>query len=202
MSAGKIIGWSLVAILTSVAVYVGIGAYKMKNLCFKLIGFKSLGIFKNGVETINPFGADSYDFQLSLKLRNPSYLDVAITGFDLNVTINGNRLAHISGTTLLMANKKILTAGTLLLPKNNAHVTIIIPISIDLKDSSNLIRNQSLLTAFANKQYQNVLITIAGNFSGQLLKLPVSHSISITKSLSDIQALMSAPSDPNPDSCD
>lgn len=202
MSAGKIIAWSLAAIATSIIVYVGIGAYKMKNLCFKLIGFKSLGIFKNGAETINPFGADSYNFQLSLRLRNPSYLDVAITGCSLDVTINGNRLAHISGADLLLANKNILTAGTLLLPKNNAHVVITIPISIDLKDSSNLIRNQSLLAAFSTKQYQNVLITIQGNFSGQLLKLPVSHSIAITKSLAAIKALIDAPSDPNPDSCD
>jgi hypothetical protein len=194
---GKVVGGLVVAAVTVGAIYLTISVYDLLNYCYKMAGYKFKGFTDENGKSLSTFdvlgslvsGKKIFgNIELYINLTNASSLSVGISGYSINVTLNGVPVSAIKSTT-----PQVLKA--------NSVTMITIPVKVDFSKVTTALKDNSLITNFSNQQYDKIIFGFTGNFSGTLLGIHVNKGLSMQYSLKDIQAAMDAPTDPSAIKC-
>jgi len=170
-------GWQIflitaATVLVPGGLYAGVGIYALTNICFNFKRFELTGIDKTFI-----------GINFVLQIKNPSRINVHIDGYDIDVAINGTKVANI-----ISANKKTL-AGE----KTNI---LVLPIKINYKETFGVLKSAELISLFAKKEYSKIYISLEGRFNGSLLKIPIRRKINMKYTLAEIVKMASEPSEP------
>ncbi|MEK6879111.1 MAG: hypothetical protein AABY22_05855 [Nanoarchaeota archaeon] len=162
----KIFGIIAALVLIPGAIFVGIGVRLLSKINFKVKSFK-----------VKSLDAQYINIDLVLDVINPSKLDVKIDGYNINVFLNGIKVAN-----LISIYKKTL--------KGEETSLLTLPIAIDFKKSFGQILSKEIIGYFLTRNYEKIVIRLSGNFKGEILKIPISTKIDITYTLAEIEKLM------------
>ena len=170
-------GWAIFTgifflVLVPAGAYVGVQVYKLMRVCFGMVGYKLIGFQGNDVK-----------LQFTIAVKNPSNLKVGILGYNIDIDINGQKVAN-------------LTSGTYkeLLPNQTSNLELLA--NIDLKKSFGAVGSKEILNYFFTSQFDKIIVNINGKFKGSLLKVPVNIPVTFKYSLREILQIMNSPSTP------
>ena len=168
MSIGKIIVWSLVTALGLTSIYAGIGVKKLMSICYNIVGYK----LKLDLEYLY--------LDLTMQLKNPSFLKVGIEGYNIDVYLNNKWVAKVA-----KKNHEEITSES---------ATIInIPIKIKYQKLINTVGGKEIINAFSNKEFGKIFVILRGTFDGAVLKIPVHVPVDYKITLEEVIKIMDAP---------
>ena len=168
MSIGGKIAWVVVAALGLVGIYAGIGVKKLMSICYNIVKYK----YKLDLEYLY--------LDLTLQLKNPSFLKVGIEGYDIDVYLNNKWVAKVAKIN----HEEIVAEG----------VSVIdIPIKIKYQKLINTVAGKEIINAFSSKNFDKIFVTLEGTFSGSVLKVLVNVPVDYKITLDEIIKIMDAP---------
>lgn len=146
-----------------------------------IYSFKSIeATYKANSFSINKIDVAGIQMEITLIIKNPSPFSLTINSYDIDISINGAKIANLKSST----PKQILG-------RKYSYLTL--PININWKNSFPSGTGSSIFNYFINKEYDKIIVTANGKFSGSTLKIPVNKSIKIDYSLKQIQELIDSP---------
>lgn len=168
MKAGRIIIWSLVTALGLVGIYAGMGVRKLMSVGYNIIKYK-----------ITKFALDSISLDLTLKICNPSFMKVDISGYNIDIYLNNKPVSNIKSTT----HASLIA---------NGNSIIVIPVTVLFK-TFGVVGSKELVTAFGNREYDKIIISLRGTLDATILNIPAHVPIKYQITLADIQKMMDDP---------
>ncbi|KKS77126.1 MAG: hypothetical protein UV51_C0010G0031 [Candidatus Woesebacteria bacterium GW2011_GWC1_42_9] len=160
------------AIIIPGGIVAGVGAYQLFRICTKVNYYKFNGI---DVRYIN--------LEFGIMVKNPGFINVDILGYNLDIFINGTKVASaVNSSTKRLSAKQ----------RSN----LVIPVLVDYTKSLGAVFSAQLLKFFANKQFDKIIVSIDGVMNARLLGVPSSIKINEKYSLREIQEIMDAPEQP------
>lgn len=168
----KIASIIIITALGIFGIYATIGIRMLMNICYEIAKYKYKGI---DIQYIY--------IDLQLRIFNPSILKVGLNGYNLNVYLNNKWLSD-------------LTSYTPIIIKSEGISTITIPLKIDYLKTFGTIKSKEIINYFLTQQFDKIIITLKGKFSGTVLKIPVSVPVDSSWTLQEIAKTMDNPSEP------
>ena len=171
MKIGRIIAWTLVSVLSIAGIYVGIGVKQLMSFCYNIVKYE----YKVDLEY--------FYLNLTLNFKNPSYLKIDIVGYDLDVYLNNGYIGKIT-------SKKYTPL------KSGEFSSVVIPAKIPYPKLLKNINGKEILTAFADKRFDRIFVSLKGRFDGRVLKVPVHVPVDYKITLEEIIKIMDSPKTP------
>lgn len=168
MSIGGKIALVFVTALGLVGIYAGIGVKKLMSICYNIVKYE----YKLDLEYLY--------LDLTLQLKNPSFLKVGIDGYDLDVYLNNKWVAKVAK----IKHEEIASEGISF---------IAIPIKIKYIKLINTIGGKEIINAFSNKEFHKIVIIVRGKLYGEVLKIPVNVPVDYKITLAEIIKIMDEP---------
>lgn len=152
--------------------FIGASVIAMKKICYKVSGFNIISINKNNIK-----------FELLIKVKNPSKINIQIEGYDFNVGINNVQVAKILNST-----------SKTLKPQQVSEVAI--PINIDTDAVFGAVKSKEIIFSFLTRNLDKISLTLNGKFIGEMAKIPIKKAVSINYTLQQILDESKKPSMP------
>ena len=166
----RTIAWLFVSALGIAGIYVGIGVKQLMSFCYNIVKYEVKIDF------------DYIYLNLTLNFKNPSYLKIDIVGYDLDVYINNGYIGKAT-------SKKYTPL------KTGEFSSIVIPAKIPYLKMN--IKGKEILSAFTQKRYDDIFISLKGKFDGTVLRVsahvPVDYKITLTEIIKIMDSPDSAP---------
>lgn len=166
--AVKIFGVIFVSLLLIGGAEASVGIYAFKSI--------EASYLKKSFK-INSIDATGIQMAVTLIIKNPSPFGININSYDLQASINGAKIANFKSDT----QKNILA---------RKYSYLSLPINVNWKNSFPGGTGKNLFNYFINQQYDKIILTVEGSFSGSTLKIPVNKNIKIEYTLKEIQELL------------
>ena len=170
MSIGKVIGGIAFAAITIAGIYIGWGVKLLVALCYEITGYK-----------LKSIDFQYLDLEFSVRVNNPSHIEVGIEGYNIDIFINNIWVANVTA-------KNPQTIGA----EKSSILTI--PVKVDYKKVFGIVRSKAILSYFANNQFEKIVVSLKGKFVGSALKIPISTKLELQQNLLQItEAYMKPP---------
>ncbi len=171
-NAGKIIGLSILAALTAVGVYAGIGVKRLMNLCWNIVKYELR------------FDLQYVYLNIAIQIKNPLDFDITLHGYDLDVFLNKKQIGKVASKAV-----KTIPGG--------GEITINVPAKSPIKKSFGEVGSTNILNLFLRKEFDKIVVSLDGTFTGEILKikkkLPVEYQINLTEIIKIMDEPSSAP---------
>jgi LEA14-like dessication related protein len=151
---------------------IGASIIAMKKICYKVSGFNMLSIDTKNIK-----------FELLIKVKNPSKINIQIQGYDFNVKINNVQVAKINNST-----KKTL------IPQQVSEIAV--PIDIDVNAIFGAVKSKEIILNFLSRKLDKISLTLEGKFIGEMAKIPIKKDVSINYTLQEVLDESKKPSMP------
>lgn len=166
--------WQIILAITvagtfGAGVYIALGIKRLLQISYYLEGYKFEG-----------FDVRYIYLKLFLLVKNKSDVAVNIKRYFINVLLNDKLVAILSSKK----NKTIEAEKSSKLE---------LPIKIDYNNVFGKLKSKEIMGYFVNKEYDKIIFSLKGKFSGSILKIPIFAPLKIQMSLKDIIVSMDNP---------
>ena len=172
MSKGvKIAIGILLAVFVPGGIALAYGLDRIFKICVNINSYK----FKTDLQ---------YAFlDLQLQVKNPSFIAIGINSYSIDIFLNDKKIGKVENF-----NTKIIE------PQKISYLSI--PVKMDLIKSTATVLSSEIINYFGQKQYDKIIVSLNGKFTGKVMKIPVTFPITLKYSLKEIQQIMDTPSTP------
>ena len=172
MKIGEVIGWGITAAAAAIGIYAAVGARAMMNICYRIVKYRVTNITSKFVY-----------MDIVVAINNPSHFNLRINDYRIDVYLNGKKIVGVGD-----GQRRIIKAeGASAIP---------IPLEIDYWKSLGIVGGQELISNLSAGRFEKIIVSLKGEISGEVAKIPVNVPIDQSWSLAQIEKIMREPSTP------